>query len=145
VVGELVTQSQRQQVHSPSFTNKSSTVSNHSLGASVPGLDTVVNRLFGTPIPPVGSPLADDVAIAEMATGDPLRCLNFGMTDHLQRKKHKATKFVPFKLDNNSVYPFLRKSLVNVLKESLKNKTRKAANPTSILRTSRSFFETISY
>jgi hypothetical protein len=97
VVGELVTQSQRQQVHSPSFTNKSSTVSNHSLGASVPGLDTVVNQLFGTPIPPVGSPLADDVAIAEMATGDPLRCLNFGMTDHLQRKKHKATKFVPFK------------------------------------------------
>jgi hypothetical protein len=143
IVGAPVTQSQS---HNNSPKNsQNTTVSNGSSDASVTGLETVVNRLSVSPSQPIGLPLADDAAVAEMATGGPLRSLNFGKTNLLQKQKRNTKKFVPFKLDNNSVYPFLCKKIVDCLKEDLKNKKFTPSNPTSVLRTSRSFFETISY
>jgi hypothetical protein len=125
--------------------SQNTTVLNGLSDASVAGLETVVNRLFVSPSRPIGFPLAVDAAVVEMTTGGPLRSLNFGKSELLEKQRQKTTKFFPFKLHNNSVYPFLCKKIVNGLKEALKNKKRKPSNPTSVLRTSRSFFETISY
>jgi hypothetical protein len=139
-----VTQSQSH-YNSPK-NSQNTTVSNGSSNASVAGLEVVVNHLFVSPSCPIGSPLADDAAVAEIALGGPLRSLNFGNANLLQKRKQHTKKFVPFKLDDNSVYPFLRKKIMDGrLKDALKNKTRKPSNPTSVLQTSRSFFETISY
>jgi hypothetical protein len=138
-----VTQSQS---HNNSPKNsQNTTVSNGSSNASVAGLETVVDRLFVSPSCPIGTPLADDAAMVEMATGGPLCSLNFGKTNLLQKQKQNTKKFVPFKLDNNLVYPFLRKKIVDSLKADLKNNKRKPSNPMSILTTLWSFFETISY
>jgi hypothetical protein len=141
LVGQVVTQTQ---CSPPS--SVSASLSTRSSSVSVPSLTAVVSRLFATsPTRTVGSPLADDAAIAEMASGGPLRSLNFGKSELLHKHKKKEKRFVPFKLDGISVYPWLRKSIVTVLKADLKDKSRKPSNPTSVLRTSRSFFETISY
>jgi hypothetical protein len=70
-------------------------------------LETIVNHLFVSPLCPTGSPLAGNVAVAEMALGDSMQSLNFGKAHLLQKQKKKLAKQVPFKLDSNSVYPFL--------------------------------------
>jgi hypothetical protein len=108
-------------------------------------LEAIVNHLFISPSRPKGSPLADDAAVAGMASGGLLQSLNFGKSELLQKQKKKTTKFVPFKLDNSLVYPVLWKSIVDGLKADLKNKTCKASNPNTVLHTSRSFCKTIAY
>ena len=75
IVGALVSQSQTQL---PPASPPNTTISNGSSAASVAGLEVIVNRLFVSPSRPIASPLADDVAISEMTSGDPIRGLHFG-------------------------------------------------------------------
>ena len=86
LVGQVVTQTQPDSFSPPS--SISASVSTRST-VSVPSLTAVVNRLFTSPTRTVGSPLADDAAIAEMASSGPLRSLNFGKSELLQKHKKK--------------------------------------------------------
>jgi hypothetical protein len=144
VVGVLVTQTQ-----SPSqtlaITPPNTSISNGSSDDNVAGLGDIVNRLFVSPPRTTGSPIADAAAVAEMVSGGPIRSLNFGKPALLQKQKKKLAKQVPFKLDSNSVFPFLRTKAVDILKQELATAVRKPSHPRSTLRTARSFFDTIAY
>jgi hypothetical protein len=74
---------------------------------SARSLTAVVNCLFTLPPRTQGSPIADNVAIAEMASGGPLRHLSFGNANILQKHKKKEKRLAAFKLDGISVYPWL--------------------------------------
>jgi hypothetical protein len=67
VVGAPVTLSQSH--YNLPKNSQNMTVSNGSSDASVTGLETVVNCLFVSPLRPIGSPLADDADVAEIASG----------------------------------------------------------------------------
>jgi hypothetical protein len=101
VVGGLVS-------HSQPTSPPNTIISNGSSDASVVSLEAIINCLFISPSRHTRSPLADDAAVVEMASGGPMHSLNFGKSDLLQKQKNRLAKKVSlFKLNSNLVYPFL--------------------------------------
>jgi hypothetical protein len=97
-----------------------------------------------------GSPLADNAAIAEMASVSPIRHLNLESgrahaKQSLASFKWKVVSNNALKLTDSNVFTWIRDDIIKELKLDLVSSCCKEANTLAAIRKATSFFETISY